>query len=112
MTLSNCESLDNLFYDPPEEEESSKFIEAVRILMSRNDMRYSSAAANGTYCLRKVKSLNAKQWKINKKRTYILPTVKKKNFDFHEQRSLILNLNLWKFIKFINCCLLYTSRCV
>lgn len=33
----------------------------------------------------------------------MLPAVKKKNFDFHEQRSLILNLNLWKFIKFINC---------
>lgn len=103
MTLSNCDSLDNLFQDPPEEEESSKFVEAVRTLMNRNDMGYPPAAANGTYCLKKIKSLNAKQWKINKKRMCMLPAVKKKNFDFHEQRSLILNLNLWKFIKFINC---------
>ncbi|CAI4037289.1 hypothetical protein SMKI_02G1570 [Saccharomyces mikatae IFO 1815] len=104
MTLSNCESLDNLFYDPPEEEESNKFIEAVRILISRNDIVHPLAAASGTCCLRKVKSFNAKQWKINKKQKYVLPAVKKrKNFDFNEQRSLILNLNLWKFIKFINC---------
>lgn len=53
MTLSNCDSLDNLFQDPPEEEESSKFVEAVRTLMNRNDMGYPPAAANGTYCLKK-----------------------------------------------------------
>ncbi|EHN03719.1 Reg2p [Saccharomyces cerevisiae x Saccharomyces kudriavzevii VIN7] len=103
MTLSNCESLDNLFHDLPEEEENSKFIEGVRMLMSRNDMGYPSAITNGTYCLRKVKSLNSKQWKINKKQKYTPSAGKKKSFDFHEQRSLILNLNLWKFIKFINC---------
>ncbi|CAI4059688.1 hypothetical protein SUVZ_04G2620 [Saccharomyces uvarum] len=105
MTLSNCASLDNLFYDPPEEEKNSKFIEAVRTSMSKSDMGSPSPVeANGKYCLRKVKSLNAKQWKINKKKYNSLPAArKKKYFDFYKQRNLILNLNLWKFIKFINC---------
>lgn len=107
MTLSNCASLDNLFYDPPEEEKTSKFIEAVRTSMSKSDMGPPpppSVEANGKYCLRKVKSLSAKQWKINKKKYKSLPAArKKKYFDFYKQRNLILNLNLWKFIKFINC---------